>query len=293
MIAFSVAHRLGGISQEEVIDLVKGRRELFRFGLTGTQGERWKDKYLPPDERSYRPPAGRSRARPARKLRSEWLEAEPKHLRKWLRDDTISSSEQALKKFLSKGFSIDDIAFRSQFRITPDLDAKPSDLPIVNWGLEHIERLRKGRAENWQIKVALAGVVGVVIGALIGLMPPIVTSYLQGRPADTARLQIDHQTRLDGYGALAKAAAGARLAAEASDRKALSGALGEVSGAATTLSLLGLDIRGSLGEQPARVVDACAPAGAQGSASARETCLEAIQDLQHLIDGPLADVPTR
>ena len=31
MIAFSVAHRLGGISQEEVIDLVKGRRELFRF----------------------------------------------------------------------------------------------------------------------------------------------------------------------------------------------------------------------------------------------------------------------
>ena len=218
--------------------------------------------------------------------------AEQERVREWLDDKTISSSQQALDSFLDDQFVIDEIAFRSQFRIDRDLEAEPSDLATVNWGLEHIERLRRGRAETRQSVVALTtGIGGVAIGAMVALTAPMVTTLYQGRPADTARFTIDHQTRLDGYGALGKAAVAAARAVQAGDGGALNGALTDISGAATTLSLL-VDpaTRKGLQEQQARTVDACRPAGERGSAPARDACLDAIRDLQRLVDGPLADV---
>ena len=82
----------------------------------------------------------------------------------------------------------------------------------------------------------------------------------------------------------------AARAVQAGDGGALNGALTEISGAATTLSLL-VDpaTRKGLQEQQARTVDACRPAGERGAAPAGDACLDAIRDLQRLVDGPLAD----
>src|SRR3954452_8737082 len=44
--AFSIAFRLGGgITPDQVMELVKGRRELFRLGLTPAQSRAWKERY--------------------------------------------------------------------------------------------------------------------------------------------------------------------------------------------------------------------------------------------------------
>lgn len=307
--AFSVAYRLGGITPQEVIDLVKGRQELFRLGLTRGQSRGWKARYqksTPPADRADSRPAGRRRKAAPKSQQQplpDWLQvfddegppAEQDRVRAWLHNKTITSSEQALESFLGEGFVIDEIAFRSQFRIDRELESEPSDLATVNWGLEHIERLRRGRAETRQSVVALTtGIGGVAIGALVALTAPMVTTLYQGRPADTARLTIDHQTRLDGYGALGKALAGAERAAKAGDGGALNGALNELASAAMTLSLLlDRDTRKSLQEQQALAVDACATSEAQGPDQSRKACLDAVANLQRLLHGPLADVAAR
>src|SRR5215212_5962721 len=44
--AFSIAYRLGGgIAPADVMELVRGRRELFRLGLTPAQSRAWKERY--------------------------------------------------------------------------------------------------------------------------------------------------------------------------------------------------------------------------------------------------------
>ena len=85
---------------------------------------------------------------------------------------------------------------------------------------------------------AHAGMDPVAIGAMVALIAPMVTTLYQGRPADTARTTIDHQTRLDEYGALSKAVATAERTAKANDEGALNTALREISSAAATLYLL-------------------------------------------------------
>ena len=138
------------------------------------------------------------------------------------------------------------------------------------------------------------GIGGVAIGAMVALTAPMITTLYQGRPADTARFTIDHQKRVEGYGSLGKAAVAAAHAARSNDDGALKGALTDISEAATTLSLL-VDpaTRKELQQQQTATVDACAPEGEQGAAPGRAACLNAIRDLQHLVNGPLADLAGR
>lgn len=218
--AFSVAYRLRGVSPEKVVELVRSRQELFRLGLTRAQSRNWKARYqqavAADSEKRPATRRGKAATQAQKYLLPDWLQvfddqgpaAEQERVRDWLHDKTITSSQQALEHFLDDRFVIDEIAFRSQFRIDRDLEAEPSDLATVNWGLEHIERLRRGRAETRQSIVALTtGIGGVAIGAMVALTAPMITTLYQGRPADTARSTIDHQSRLDGYGALSKAVA--------------------------------------------------------------------------------------
>ena len=277
--------------------------------MTRAQSRAWKAHYqqaMPSAERAPARPAAK-RGKAAADAQSyplpDWLQvfddqgpaAEQERVREWLGDRTIGSSQQALAGFLDDHFVIDEIAFRSQFRIDRDLTAEPSDLATVNWGLEHIDRLRRGRADLRQSVVALTtGIGGVAIGAMVALTAPMITTIYQGRPADTARLTIDHQTRLDGYGALGKAVASAERAARAGDTGALNTAAGDVASAAVTLSLLlERDSRKTLQEQRTRVADACSATGSQGADATREACLDALHDLQRLLDGTLADMVAR
>ena len=99
---------------------------------------------------------------------SDWLSvfddevpaAEQERVRDSVGDRTISSSQQALERFADDNFVVDEIAFRSQFRIDRALEAEPRDLATVNWDLEHIERLRRRRAETRQSIVALTTGIG-------------------------------------------------------------------------------------------------------------------------------------
>ena len=295
--AFSVAYRLRGVSPEEVVELVRSRQELFRLGLTRAQSRNWKARYqqavAADSEKRPATRRGKAATQAQKYLLPDWLQvfddqgpaAEQERVRDWLHDKTITSSQQALEHFLDDRFVIDEIAFRSQFRIDRDLEAEPSDLATVNWGLEHIERLRRGRAETRQSIVALTtGIGGVAIGAMVALTAPMITTLYQGRPADTARSTIDHQSRLDGYGALSKAVASAELAARANDGGAVRTALGDISSAVATLGLL-LDQgrRKELEDQQTLVTGACAPAEPEGSRSLRDTCVDALKDFERLI----------
>lgn len=299
--AFSVAYRLRGVSPEQVVELVQSRQELFRLGLTRGQSRSWKARYQQAASGEKQPAARRGRAAAeAQKYRlPDWLQvfddegpaAEQERVRDWLHDKTITSSQQALDHFLDDRFVIDEIAFRSQFRIDRDLEAEPSDLATVNWGLEHIERLRRGRAETRQSIVALTtGIGGVAIGAMVALTAPMITTLYQGRPADTARTTIDHQKRLDEYGTLAKSVAAAELAAKANDTGALRTALGDITSASATLgALLDQSRRKELRDQQTLVAGACAAAGEEGFAALRETCMDALEDLDRLA-GSLSEV---
>jgi hypothetical protein len=301
--AYSTAYRLGHITPAEVMELVNGRRELFRLGLTSGQSRGWKDRYRKPAGNADQPPEppapeGSEPAPPKRTALPDWLnvfddggsEESKRQVKEWLADDGISTSQQALERFLDGGFVIDDKAFRSQFRLDPDLRAEPSDLATVNWGLEHIERLRRGHAENRQGRIALTtGIGGVAIGALVALTAPLITTLYQGRPLDTARLTFEHQTLLSGYAALGAAVADAQGAARARNGEALAAELRRVGNTTSALQLLlDPDTRRSLKERQAGVARACETSG-----PLTPTCAQAIQDLQQLVDGPLAEALLR
>ena len=326
--AFSIAYRLGGgITPADVMELVKGRRELFRLGLTPAQSRAWKERYreLQPGDGAGAKPGGaaapkpRSRRPPAPKpdqpqepdkdqnqegerkpyALPDWLRVfddegpDQDRVREWLGDKKITSSKQALGRFLDDQFVIDENVLRSVFRLEPGFDAPPSDLPTVNWGLEHIDRLRRGRVDTRQSLVALTtGIGGVAIGAFVALTAPMVTTIYQGRPADTNRMTIDHQALVTGYGAMAAATAGARHAAKAGDAKAQGAALTEIDKAAASILPLVPDknLRDGLRKVREHVADACEPAKPAGADSPPSPdCPAALDDLQRLLDGPLAD----
>jgi hypothetical protein len=342
--AFSIAFRLGrGITPDQVMELVKGRRELFRLGLTPAQSRAWKERYRrfldgsgrdpnpeprpkkpDQDKEQHKGKEGQDKKEDGKEKKDgqdkgqdegakeprpyalpDWLrtfddegpQPDQDRVREWLSDKGITSSKQALERFLDKGFVIDECVIRSVFRLEPGLDAPPSDLATVNWGLEHIDRLRRGRAETRQSLVALTtGIGGVAIGAGVALLAPVVTTIYQGRPLDNARLTFDHQTLVTGYSALAGAAATARSAARAGDGKALGPALAEIDKQAASILPLVPDkgARDGLRERRARVAEACAPAGPPGQdPPPAPTCPAAVEDLQRLLDGPLADVVAR
>ncbi len=110
------------------------------------------------------------RPRVASRYLDEWKRAMESQVSKrpaWIRDLDDETSQQLAIKALS-----DDDVFRSQFRI--EKDAPPSTLEIINWGLQHIERLRKANLEareeaikRWQLwSVILLSVINIVVTLL-------------------------------------------------------------------------------------------------------------------------------
>lgn len=306
--AYSVAYRLRFITPAQVMDLVKGRRELFRTGLGRGQSRAWKERFrsiADDPHRTAEPAKEGDDDAPASKRVSlpEWLrvfddeddgdEAEKDRIREWLddKDKSIKTAKDALARFLDRGFIIDDNAFRSQFRVDSRLESEPSDIATVNWGLEHIDRLRRGHTESRQSWIALfTGLSGVAIGAFVAVTAPMMTTLYQGRPVDVARVTIDHQTLLTNAGSLGVAIAGARRANATGDQAALRGALDSIDNAGAILQiLLDGELRDDLRSQQMRLRDTCALSGPQAPGLGGLTCTDALADLQRLLDGPLAD----
>lgn len=96
----------------DVKSLVRSRSELFRPGVQQRILNNWKSEML----------AGKS-------------------LPSWIRD--IEDVNERIKIINELG---PDDVFRSQFRV--ERDAPKAELNVLDWGLQHIERLRKSRLES-------------------------------------------------------------------------------------------------------------------------------------------------
>jgi hypothetical protein len=139
-------HRLNADSSFDVKALVASRGDLFRRGAPRRRLEAWKEQ-----------------------MRAD------RHLPSWIREVT----EDALRQKLIEGLSSDDV-FRCQFRAE---DAAPkAPLEVLNFGLEHIDRLRKVHyeareksAKSWQMWL----VVGV---GLLNIAATIITAILKKSP---------------------------------------------------------------------------------------------------------------
>jgi hypothetical protein len=136
-----ITYRLGLDPKIDIKKLVQSRGDLFRMGV------------------------------PSRWL-AEWELDMRKGLRlpTWIRD---AENEADRNKMIDE-LSADDV-FRSQFRA--EHDAERSDIEIISWGLNHIERLRKASHESkqksiqrWQIWLIFAvGVLNIALTVLVQL----------------------------------------------------------------------------------------------------------------------------
>ncbi|MGC2237894.1 MAG: hypothetical protein WA584_17165 [Pyrinomonadaceae bacterium] len=109
---YSIYNRLGLPDSYDVRGLIKRHRELFRLKAPRFRLEQWKKQLY----------AG-------------------KKLPAWLTDiENIEERKKAIESLTTED------VFRSQFRTKADSEA--SSIEIINWGLEHIERLRKAKIET-------------------------------------------------------------------------------------------------------------------------------------------------
>lgn len=137
-----IKHRLGLSKDFEIKNLIQSRGELFRQGVPQSRLIEWKQEM---------------RAR--------------RRLPSWIKD--LDSREEQNKAIES--LSVDKV-FRSQFRA--EKNAPRSPIQIVDWGLQHIERLRKANIEkqestarNWQIGLVFAvGIISILADIIVVLL---------------------------------------------------------------------------------------------------------------------------
>jgi hypothetical protein len=132
-----IRYRLDLLPSFDVRNLVRKRGALFRTGANAKHLEAWKEEML----------AGR-------------------HLPSWIR----AIADNAEREKTIRGLTVDDV-FRSQFRTSRSSGVQPwhadrSPIEVINWGLEHIDRLRKANleareatAKSWQMWLIFGGTV--------------------------------------------------------------------------------------------------------------------------------------
>jgi len=87
----------------------------------------------------------------------------------------LDIEDQSLKKQTIQALTADDV-FRSQFRA--EKDAPRSPIEIVDWGLQHIDRLRKASMEareesikRWQLwAVLIISIVNIVVTITVAII---------------------------------------------------------------------------------------------------------------------------
>lgn len=115
--------------------LIQSRGDLFRQGVPTFRLQNWKAEML-----------------------------KGKHLPLWIKE----FDDETERKKIIESISENDV-FRSQFRTRRD--SPQSSLEIINWGLEHIERLRKASidaseqsAKRWEIWLAICiTIINIVV----------------------------------------------------------------------------------------------------------------------------------
>jgi hypothetical protein len=126
-----ITGRLGLSDTFDVRALVRSRSELFRPGILNSRLDAWKKQMK----------SGKSRPAWITEIRNK------------------VEQENAIDKITR-----DDV-FRNQFRI--EAEAQKCELQIIDWGLNHIERLRKSAAEEREAKSKKWGTVIIPLASLL------------------------------------------------------------------------------------------------------------------------------
>lgn len=190
----SIGDRLNLDSVVDVRSLVRSRRELFRPGVLKSRLDKWK---LDMQAGARRP---------------AWIQ---------------EIGDDAERNKAIDALSEDDV-FRNQFRVAPN--SPKCSLEIIDWGLQHLERLRKGAfeareegAKKWTTLVLPA--MAVLSSLLLGIASLGASIYIQRASAsDTRELkqyEVGFKPKQEGYSAFMSALQDAALATFSGDEAKL------------------------------------------------------------------------
>lgn len=169
----SVKHRLGLDENFDVEKLITLHGELFRLKAQKNAVEDWKAKML-----------------------------KGKHLPSWIKAITDINQQTDIINKLTEN----DI-FRSQFRA--EINAKPSNIEIINWGLEHIERIRRISLEKKEENYKKFTSFWIPILSTFISFVALISSYLIQQNViknqnDLKKTELEYKTKQDGYTSLMK-----------------------------------------------------------------------------------------
>lgn len=166
-----IKYRLDLADDYNLEQLVQSRAELFRAGLPAHRLKDWKEVLL----------SGRQ-------------------LPSWIRDIEDKDAHKATIETLTS-----DHVFRSQFRV--EREAPKSPVETIDWGLQHIDRLRKASTEAREQKVKRwTNILIPLFSVLIALTALISNAYIQIRinrtQADLKGYEVTFKTKQEGYSSL-------------------------------------------------------------------------------------------
>jgi hypothetical protein len=173
-----IVDRLNLDEKLDVPALVSSRRELFRPGVLKSRLEDWKQQMR-----------------------------EGKNLPGWI----LEIKDGAERTKVIDGLRRSDV-FRNQFRVLRN--APKCDLEIIDWGLQHLDRLRKGALEARDEKIKRVSTLILPAGAIItslfvGLGSLFGSIYLQRMTANDLRelkqYEISFKPKQEGYANLMSA----------------------------------------------------------------------------------------
>jgi hypothetical protein len=171
MLYDSTRFRLGLPENFDLEGLIKKHGELFRQQCPEFRLEEWKKDML-----------------------------KGKRIPIWVKE--IENNEEREK--IITNLSPNDV-FRSQFRA--NVDAEKSDINIIDWGLEHIERIRKATIERNDSKWKwLKEGVLPILSITVALVAVITSSWVQyfniDRQEQLKKYEISFKSRADNYSSL-------------------------------------------------------------------------------------------
>jgi hypothetical protein len=172
MVYESIKFRLGLTKTDEIKEIIKEYGELFRLNLPKSQLADWKDEMK----------------KSSKKGPSYIIEIEDKSEREKEIDDLKPED-----------------GFRSQFRT--EANSPKSEVTLISWGLEHIERRRKANLEfkdsKWKwLKEGVLPILSIIV-ALVAVIASALTQYYNNtKQEELKKYEISFKSRVDQYSSL-------------------------------------------------------------------------------------------
>jgi hypothetical protein len=185
-----IVERLDLQSNVDVRELIQSRRELFRPGVLKSRLEDWKQQMK------------EGRKRPA------WI---------------LEIKDDIERNKTIDGLTQNDV-FRNQFRV--EREAPKCGLEIIDWGLQHLERLRKGALETREertrtLTTLILPAAAILSSLLLGLTSLGGSIYIQRTSANDTRelkqYEVGFKPKQEGYSSFMAAFEDAILATFSGD----------------------------------------------------------------------------